>query len=94
MQVLVLDIMSMESTEASEVPEVVPRIETKVVWKEGLALTNGTAVMCALGALAVERAEMLSAIADTAGCLSLEALDGTLEAFDERIQAALAPLLS
>jgi hypothetical protein len=38
MQVLVLAIMSMESTEASEVPEVVPRMETKVVWKEGLAL--------------------------------------------------------
>jgi len=55
--------------------------------KEGLALTNGTAVMCALGALAVERAEMLSAVADIAGGLSLEALDGTLLAFDERIQA-------
>lgn len=55
--------------------------------KEGLALTNGTAMMCALGALAVERAEMLSAVADIAGSLSLEALDGTLLAFDERIQA-------
>jgi histidine ammonia-lyase len=54
--------------------------------KEGLALTNGTAVMCALGALAVERSEMLSAVADVAGSLSLEALDGTLLAFDERIQ--------
>jgi histidine ammonia-lyase len=60
---------------------------TTLAAKEGLALTNGTAVMCALGALAVERAEMLSVIADTAGSLSLEALDGTLEAFDERIQA-------
>jgi histidine ammonia-lyase len=30
---------------------------------------------------------MLSAVADVAGCLSLEALDGTLRAFDERIQA-------
>jgi histidine ammonia-lyase len=60
---------------------------TTLAAKEGLALTNGTAVMCALGALAVERAEMLNAIADTAGSLSLEALDGTLEAFDERIQA-------
>jgi histidine ammonia-lyase len=55
--------------------------------KEGLALTNGTAVMCALGALAVCRSEHMNAIADTAGCLSLEALDGTLLAFDERIQA-------
>ncbi len=60
---------------------------TTLAAKEGLALTNGTAVMCALGALAVERAEMLSTVADVAGCLSLEALDGTLRAFDERIQA-------
>ncbi|PWH14534.1 MAG: histidine ammonia-lyase [Ardenticatenia bacterium] len=60
---------------------------TTLAAKEGLALTNGTAVMCALGTLAVERAEMLSAVADVAGCLSLEALDGTLRAFDERIQA-------
>jgi histidine ammonia-lyase len=60
---------------------------TTLAAKEGLALTNGTALMCALGALAVERAEMLSAVADIAGSLSLEALDGTLLAFDERIQA-------
>ena len=61
---------------------------TTLAAKEGLALTNGTAVMCALGALTVDRSEMLSVVADTAGCLSLEALDGTLLAFDERIQAA------
>ncbi|MEP7198530.1 MAG: histidine ammonia-lyase, partial [Chloroflexota bacterium] len=53
--------------------------------KEGLALTNGTAVMCALGTLATVRAERLSQTADIAGCLSLEALDGTDLAFDERI---------
>ncbi len=55
--------------------------------KEGLALTNGTAVMCAAGALAVHRAERLSRTADVAGCLSLEALHGTTLAFDERIHA-------
>ncbi len=53
--------------------------------KEGLALTNGTSVMCALGVLAVDRSERLSRCADVAGCLSLEALSGTPEAFDERI---------
>ncbi len=53
--------------------------------KEGLALTNGTAVMCALGALDGNRARMLSRVADIAGCLSLEALHGTQMAFDERI---------
>lgn len=55
--------------------------------KEGLALTNGTSVMCALGTLAVVRAERLSRAADAAGCLSLEALHGTTLAFDERIHA-------
>jgi len=55
--------------------------------KEGLALTNGTAVMCALGVLETARAERLSQTADIAGCLSLEALHGTALAFDERIHA-------
>ncbi len=53
--------------------------------KEGLALTNGTAGMCAIGALAGTRARILSRVADIAGCLSLEALHGTALAFDERI---------
>jgi histidine ammonia-lyase len=53
--------------------------------KEGLALTNGTAVMCALGVLQTLRAEALSQAADVAGCLSLEALHGTPAAFDERL---------
>jgi histidine ammonia-lyase len=53
--------------------------------KEGLALTNGTAVMCALGALESYRARLLSRVADIAGCLSLEALHGTPLAFDDRI---------
>jgi histidine ammonia-lyase len=53
--------------------------------KEGLALTNGTAVMCALGVLETVRAERLSQVADIAGCLSLEALHGTPAAFDARI---------
>ena len=53
--------------------------------KEGLALTNGTAVMCALGALESYRARRLSRVADVAGCLSLEALHGTTLAFDDRI---------
>ncbi|MBN1147017.1 MAG: histidine ammonia-lyase [Anaerolineales bacterium] len=53
--------------------------------KEGLALTNGTSVMTALGALETRRAEKLSCAADIIGCLSLEALNGTQAAFDERI---------
>lgn len=53
--------------------------------KEGLALTNGTAVMCAVGTLDGNRARLLSRVADIAGCLSLEALYGTPAAFDDRI---------
>ncbi|MBT3188651.1 MAG: histidine ammonia-lyase [Anaerolineae bacterium] len=53
--------------------------------KEGLALTNGTSVMCALGTLLVHKSERLSGIVDVAGALSLEALNGTPLAFDERI---------
>ncbi|MCE7946352.1 MAG: histidine ammonia-lyase [Chloroflexi bacterium CFX4] len=55
--------------------------------KEGLALTNGTSVMCAIGVLETHRAEMINATADIAGCLSLEALNGTPLAFDARIHA-------
>jgi len=53
--------------------------------KEGLALLNGTQVMTAIGALAVYDAEHLIWSALTAGAMSLEALQGTSTAFDERI---------
>ena len=55
--------------------------------KEGLALTNGTTIMTAVGLLETARAIRLSELADVSGCLSLEALNGTLLAFDERIHA-------
>lgn len=56
--------------------------------KEGLALTNGTAMMTAIGILTTLQAENLMSAADLAGCLSLEALNGTPRAFDARIHAA------
>ncbi|PWH12134.1 MAG: histidine ammonia-lyase [Anaerolineae bacterium] len=59
----------------------------KLAAKEGLALTNGTAVMTAVGVLQTLRAERYSQTADIAGCLSLEALHGTDLAFDARIHA-------
>jgi histidine ammonia-lyase len=59
----------------------------KLAAKEGLALTNGTSVMCAIGVLETVRAERISHTADIAGCLSLEALNGTPLAFDARIHA-------
>lgn len=57
----------------------------KLFAKEGLALTNGTSVMCALGVLETYRAEMLTCAADIIASMSLEALNGTSAAFDERI---------
>ncbi|MFQ6065205.1 MAG: histidine ammonia-lyase [Candidatus Bathyarchaeia archaeon] len=54
-------------------------------FKEGLALNNGTQLMTALGALAVYDAERLIKNAEIAASLSLEALSGMSDAFDERI---------
>ncbi len=54
--------------------------------KEGLSLVNGTQVMTATLACTVYRAERLCRLADLAGAMSLEALMGTLTAFDPRIQ--------
>jgi histidine ammonia-lyase len=56
--------------------------------KEGLALTNGTTLMNALGVLVTYQAENLAAVGDLAGALSLEALHGTPRAYDARIHAA------
>jgi histidine ammonia-lyase len=53
--------------------------------KEGLALTNGTTVMTAVGLIETWRSKRLAEIADLVGCLSLEALNGTISAFDSRI---------
>ncbi len=56
--------------------------------KEGLALINGTQMMTAFGALATHKAETLVRTADISGALSLEALRGTDNAFDERLHKA------
>ena len=64
----------------------IPSIQLEV--KEGLVLLNGTQAMCAVGSLAVERAEKLSRLADVAGAMTLEALRGTPVAFDSRIHKA------
>ncbi len=56
--------------------------------KEGIALINGTQVMCAIGVLAVLRAERLAVLADVTGAMSLEALRGSHRAFDRRVHRA------
>ena len=59
----------------------------KLAAKEGLALTNGTTIMTAVGLLETWRAKHLAEMADITGSLSLEALHGTVSAFDERVHA-------
>jgi histidine ammonia-lyase len=56
--------------------------------KEGLALINGTQMMCAFGALAIDRARTIALTADLAGALSADALRATDNAFDERLHLA------
>ena len=56
--------------------------------KEGLSLLNGTQAMAAVGGLALLRAERVTALADLAGAMTLEAVLGTPVAFDARIQQA------
>lgn len=58
--------------------------------KDGLALINGTAVMAALGSLALYESKRIVKIADIAACLTLEAVRGTKRAFDPDI-ALLKP---
>lgn len=53
--------------------------------KEGLALINGTQAMCSLGSLAVYDALRLATVADITGSMTLEAVEGTLAAFNERV---------
>ncbi|MGF7056544.1 histidine ammonia-lyase [Brassicibacter mesophilus] len=53
--------------------------------KEGLALINGTQVMTAIGALTVYDSVRLSKLADIAASLTIEALNGIVTAFDEKV---------
>jgi len=53
--------------------------------KEGLALTNGTQLMSALGSLIIVEADRLAKLADIIGAMSLEAQLGSVRAFNERI---------
>ncbi len=55
--------------------------------KEGLAVLNGTQAIQAYGLWSLVRAENLVRTADVIGAMTLEALLGTLTAFDDRIQS-------
>jgi len=58
----------------------------RLSYKEGLALTNGTSVMTAIGVLCYQDAMNLIKACDAAAALSLEAVCGKREAFDRKIQ--------
>lgn len=61
-------------------------IETvELTAKEGLALINGTQVMTSIGALTIYDSIMLSKTADIAGALTMEALNGIVDAFDPKV---------
>lgn len=53
--------------------------------KEGLALVNGTQAMCAVGALALLRAEELAELADVAGAMTVEGMLGSHKPFIRQI---------
>jgi histidine ammonia-lyase len=53
--------------------------------KDGLALINGTQLMSAYGAYILERASRVLTTADLLAAMSLEALQGSITPFDERI---------
>ena len=56
--------------------------------KETISLINGTQAMLSVGLLAIVDAEILAETADAVGALTLDVLQGTDAAFDERIHAA------
>ncbi len=56
--------------------------------KEGLALINGTQMITALGAEAIERAKYLALQADIIAALTVEVLKGNVSQFDQDIHLA------
>ncbi|MBS4210409.1 histidine ammonia-lyase [Bacillus sp. FJAT-50079] len=55
--------------------------------KEGLALINGTQAMTGIGVIALNEAERVGLAADMAACLTMEALNGIISAFDSDLLA-------
>ena len=57
----------------------------RLSYKEGLALNNGTSFMTAVASLNIKKVENLINWADRSLAMSLEALRGTLSAYEERV---------
>jgi histidine ammonia-lyase len=60
---------------------------TRLGCKEGLSLTNGTHSVTAIAVLATYDATVVASTADVAASLSVQALKGTVRAYDARLQA-------
>ncbi|HRS64570.1 MAG TPA: aromatic amino acid lyase, partial [Spirochaetia bacterium] len=75
----------MPAEEALKLADIKPVVLTA---KEGLALINGTQCMTGIGALAVFDARKLMLTADVIAALTVQALKGITDAFDERIHRA------
>lgn len=58
--------------------------------KEGLAIVNGTAISCAVGALAIQEAQNLAILSQVLTATSVEALQGSIESVDP-LFAAIRP---
>jgi histidine ammonia-lyase len=71
-----------EAMKAAEIATI--RLEAK----EAISLINGTQAMLAVGSLALLEARTLAATADVLSAISLDTLQGTDVAFDERIHLA------
>jgi histidine ammonia-lyase len=63
---------------------------TDLQCKEGLAMLNGTTSVTAIAILALYNAMQTASLADVAAALSLEALKGTIRAFDPRYHSVKA----
>ena len=75
----------MPGGEAMQAAEIAPlRLEAK----EAISLINGTQAMLGVGALALLESRTLAATADVVAAISLDVLQGTDVAFDERIHRA------
>jgi histidine ammonia-lyase len=67
--------------------EQIGKPKARLFAKDGLALINGTAVMTALGSIAIHRITNIIKTADIIASLTLDAVRGSVKAFDKRISA-------
>jgi histidine ammonia-lyase len=79
---------SSEHAPAAEVLAAAGLESIKLGAKEGLAMINGTQLITALGAEAVERAARVARLCDYLAAMTLEVLCGTVRAFDPLIHNA------